>query len=303
MRHIFAAVFAAIFFACSVCSAYAPEGKLIVTMLDVGQGDACLIETPTQNVLIDTGDAKSDLVAQLQSAGYEHFERVILTHPHADHIGGIRSILDNFAVDEISDNGVVSNSPLYSDYHSADVKFSSLHTGDEVDLGNGVKFRVLYPTPAIVSAINSGSQKIKFNDTCIVGKLTFGDFSMLFAADAEKFTEDYLVQHFQSQLKANVLKAGHHGAKTSSTPDFVAAVAPDYVFISAGRDNSFGHPHKQPLATFRENFVLPTNILCTRFNGSVRVESDGKNFVVLVEEDNDWVVDYSREIVTVTRLD
>ena len=306
MRKIFTAVFGLLFFICSsICSAYAPEGKLFVTMLDIGQGDAFLIETPTQNILIDTGDVdqRNKLVDKLKGAGFEHFERIILTHPHSDHIGGVSAVLKNFTVDEISDNGIVSKSPLYTDYHSADVKFSTLKTGDIIDLGGGVKFKVLYPSQAIVRDVNAGNQKSYPNNESIVGKLIFGDFSMLFTGDAEKFVEETLYQTFNTELKSTVLKAGHHGSKTSSTADFVSVVAPDYVFISAGYKNKFGHPHKESLKTYREFFVLPEKIFCTAFNGSVRIESDGKNNIVLVEHESDWVVDYTNQIVTVTRLD
>ncbi|MBQ7454385.1 MAG: MBL fold metallo-hydrolase, partial [Selenomonadaceae bacterium] len=96
MRKIFAAVFGLLFFLFSnICFAYSPEGKLFLTMLDVGQGDSFLIETPTQNILIDTGDvdAREKLVAKLQNLGVTRVEKIILTHPHADHIGGIEKLL------------------------------------------------------------------------------------------------------------------------------------------------------------------------------------------------------------------
>ena len=274
MNKIFAAVFAAIFFICATCSAYAPEGKLFVTMLDVGQGDAFLIETPTQNILVDTGgvDSRKKLIAQLNELCIERLERVILTHPHADHIGGIRAVLDNFAVDEIFDNGFKSRSPLYKDYRNADLKISTLKAGDVLQFGDGVKFNVLTPNPLVTFA--------NVNNQSIVAKLTFGDFSMLFTADAEKSLEDFLTDY---DISATVLKAPHHGSKSSSSADFIANVKPEIVLISAGKNNSFGHPHKSTLRTYRENFILPQNIYCTAFNGRVRVESDGFNKAVITD--------------------
>lgn len=297
MKKIFAIVFALVMFVCNAAQAYAPDGHVYITTLDVGQGDATLIETPAQNVLIDTGDVgtRTKLVSMLQTLGVDHIERVILTHPHADHIGGVAAVLENFPVDEICDNGIKSPSPLYKNYRAADVKFTNLKCGDVLDLGGGVKLRILHPNP-----VNFSRNQ---NDNSIVGKLTFGDFAMLFMGDAEADTERNLCETFHAALKSNILKVGHHGSKTSTTSEFLGDVAPDFAIISAGRNNSFGHPHKETLSTLRENFVLPTNILCTRFNGSIRVESDGKNFFVIAEDAADWVVDYSGEIVTVTRLD
>ena len=145
MDRIFAAVFGLLLFFCSVCNAYAPEGHLYVTMFDVEQGDSFLIETPAQNILLDTGDVstRTTLVDKLKAAGITRLERIILTHPHADHIGGTRAVLDNFSVDEILDNGQSSPSPLYRDYRTAELPFNSLKAGDILDCGGGVKFKVL----------------------------------------------------------------------------------------------------------------------------------------------------------------
>ena len=275
MNKIFAAVFGLLFFICASCSAYAPEGKLFVTMLDVGQGDAFLIETPTQNILVDTGGVatRNKLVAQLNELCIERLERVILTHPHADHIGGIRAVLDNFTVDEIFDNGFKSRSPLYKDYRTADLKISTLKAGDVLQFGGGVKFNVLNPHPLVkFDSINNQS---------IVGKLTFGDFSMLFTADAEKSLEDFLTDY---DISATVLKAPHHGSKTSSSMEFLQAVNP-------------------ALRTYQENFILPQNIYCTAFNGRVRIETDGFNKAVMVETENVWVDEDTGESVTVVRID
>ena len=302
MNKIFLAVFGlCFFFICNICSAYAPDGQLYITALDIGQGDATLIETAEQNILIDTGDVdnRDNLIQQLNEAGITRLEKIILSHPHADHIGGIQAALENFPVDLIIDNGIISASPLYVEYRQAPTKFSSVVSGNVIDFGGGVKFKIFAPSKAMVDAVNSGAERSYPNNESIIGKLTFGDFSMLFTGDAEKKLEESLFDAYGFQLKSTVLKAPHHGSKTSSTSDFVAVVNPTYVIISAGKANKFGHPHKKPLATYRENFVLPENIFCTRFNGVIRIETDGKNHVVTVERDNDWVVDYTKEKITV----
>ena len=295
MKKFFAVImFVAVLVFNFTCAAYAPDGRLFITMLDVSQGDAFLIETPEQNILIDTGDVKTrkQLVELLHACGIERLEKIILTHAHADHIGGVRAVLNNFPVDEIADNGFKSNSPLYRDYRTADVKFSALQDGDILDLGGGVKFIVLAP--------NKLFRFDNVNNQSVVGKLIFGDFSMLFTADAEKQLEDLLCDR---DIKATVLKAPHHGSKSSSSADFIANVKPEFVFISAGKSNKFNHPHKQSLRTYRENFILPENIFCTAFNGSVRLETDGTNKLIMPERATDWLEDYSGEIISVVRLD
>ena len=263
-------------------------------MLDIGQGDAIVIETPEQNILIDTGDVKNRnrLVEQLQDLGIERFERVILTHPHADHIGGVQAILENFDVDEISDNGKPSKSPLYKKYHTADVKFSTLKAGDILDFGSGVKFKILLPAPPV--------DFDNINNQSVVGKLIFADFSMLFTGDIEADAEDFLLD---SDIQATVLKAPHHGSKSSSSENFIANVKPEFVFISAGYKNKFGHPHKKSLRTYRESFILPEKILCTAFNGNIRLETDGFNKIITADNDLNWCDDYSGEFISVIRLD
>lgn len=293
MNRILAAVFGLLLFFFNTCSAYAPAGRVYVTQFDVGQAEAFLIETPTQNILLDAGNDNGTLVSKLQEAGVERLEKIILTHPHVDHIGGVRAVLDAFAVDEIIDNGYASTSPLYLDYRQAPVTFSSVQAGDELDLG-GAKFKVFAPDPRLTT--------YKINDRSIVGKLTFGDFSMLFTGDAERRLEEWLSNQYPSELRATILKASHHGSKTSSIADFIGRVSPTYVLISAGLNNSFGHPHTRPLRTFREFYVLPENIFCTAFNGSVRIETDGLNLIIFPSRVSDWVEDYSGEVIAVTRI-
>lgn len=295
MNKVFAAVLGLLFFLCSVCSAYAPAGRLYVTMLDVGQAEAFLIETPTQNILIDTGSVESrqSLLNQLSASGITRLEKIILTHPHADHIGGVRAVLDNYDVDAIIDNGYASTSPLYKDYRKANVTFTTATAGDIINLG-GATFKVFAPSSSFTA--------YKINDRSIVGKLIYGDFSIMFTGDAEKNLERWLEGTYQNQLQATILKAAHHGSKTSSTEEFIDRVSPTYVLISAGLNNSFGHPHKRPLRTYREFYVLPENIFCTAFNGTVRIETDGKNYLILPTTAQDWVEDYTGEVITVTRL-
>ena len=123
---------------------------------------------------------------------------------------------------------------------------------------------------------------------------------MLFTSDIESDAEEFLLD---SNIQATVLKSPHHGSKTSSTADFIVNVQPQFVFISAGLNNKFGHPHKKTLRTYRENFILPENILCTAFNGNIRLETDGFNKIITADNDLNWCDDYLGEFISVIRLD
>ena len=288
------------------------KGNLKISMLNVGQGDAILIQTGKQTVLIDTSDTdeRDLLVKELEKFSVTKIDKLILTHPHADHIGSAKALinpskkelnanpyLEKISVAEVYDNGIASTSPLYKSYMKAidakGITHNALKVGDTLDFGNSVKFNVLYPTPELVAAVNDG-QKSDPNNESVVGKLTYKKFSMMFTGDAEKEAEAAILANNKAKaLKCDVLKSGHHGSYTASTKDFVAAVNPSYVLISCGpeeeRRNTYGHPHLEPLENYLEQGIDKKNILCTRWNGTITVISDGKNFSVQSEDNEDWV--------------
>lgn len=289
IKKIFAAVLGLSLFLCSICAAYAPPESMYVTMLNVGQGDAFLVETPTQNILIDTGDvtAREQLIAELKKAGVTRIEKIILTHAHSDHIGGVMAVLKNFPVDQIIDNGFYSTNPLYKKYHAANVKFSSLRAGNVLDLGGGVYFEVLWP--------NSKVDYTNINNQSIVGRVVYEDCSVLFTGDAERAVEKELLENDLQDIQATVLKAGHHGSRSSNSSKFVKTVKPQYILISAALGNPYGHPHRQPLKNFLK--VVPSeNIFCTAFNGTVRLEFESGDECEACPEINiDWVDAYLEE--------
>lgn len=289
IKKIFAAVLGLSLFLCSICAAYAPPESMYVTMLNVGQGDAFLVETPTQNILIDTGDvtAREQLIAELKKAGVTRIEKIILTHAHSDHIGGVMAVLKNFPVDQIIDNGFYSTNPLYKKYHAAKVKFSSLRAGNVLDLGGGIYFEVLWP--------NSKVDYTNINNQSIVGRVVYEDCSVLFTGDAERAVEKELLENDLQDIQATVLKAGHHSSRSSNSSKFVKAVKPQYILISAALANPYGHPHRQPLKNFLK--VVPSeNIFCTAFNGTVRLEFEsGDECEACPEVVIDWVDAYLEE--------
>ena len=280
------------------------KGDLKITMLNVGQGDAFLIQTETQNILIDTSDIdeRSKLVAELDKAGVKNFDKIILTHPHADHIGGLEKILkdSNYSVGEIFDNGVASTSKIYLNYMNLikdkKIKHSTLKTGDNLDFGGGVKFEVLYPTSELVKAVNDGKQKTDPNNESVVGRLVYKNFSMMFTGDAEKIVESNLwADNDSKKLKSVILKSGHHGSYTASTENFLSVVQPEAVLISAGEPtdkrggNTYGHPHVEPLENYLKAGIDEKNIFWSWKNGTVIIKTDGKNYSIEPEVEEDWV--------------
>lgn len=281
------------------------KGDLKITMLNVGQGDAFLIQTKTQNILIDTSDIdeRTKLVAELDKAGVSTFDKIILTHPHADHIGGLEKLLkdEKFTVKEVYDNGIAATSKLYLNYMKEikadkNIKHATLKTGDVLDFGGNVKFEVLYPTAQLVKDVNDGKQKTDPNNESIVGRLVYKNFSVMFTGDAEKLVESSLwADNDAKKLKSTILKAGHHGSYTASTENFLSVVQPEVVLISAGEPtdkrggNTYGHPHVEPLENYLSAGIDSKNIFWTWKNGTVTITSDGKNFSVQSENKEDWV--------------
>lgn len=280
------------------------KGNLKITMLNAGQGDAFLVQTSKQNILIDTSDTdeREKLIAELEKTGVTTFDKIILTHPHADHIGGLEKLLkDNkYTVKEVCDNGIASTSKLYTGYmkllKQQKIKHTSLKVGDVLDFGDGVKFNVLYPTKDLVDAVNNGNKKTDPNNESVVGRLVYNNFSMMFTGDAEKEVESNIwADNDAKNLRCNILKAGHHGSYTASTENFVKTVNPEYVLISAGEPtdkrggNTYGHPHKEPLENYLANGIPAKNIFWSWKNGTVIITSDGKNFSVKPEVEEDWV--------------
>lgn len=261
--------------------------NLVVKMLNVGQGDAILIQTSEQTVLIDTSDIdeRDKLRRELTKAGVKKIDKVILTHPHADHIGGMEVVLDEFEVKEVYDNGMPSTSKIYLNYmkklKAKGIDHKALKAGDVVDFGGGASFHVYAPTEAHQQEGRQKGYKHDPNNESVVGKLVFGEFAMMFTGDAEKKEEEPIVGGFGTDLKAQVLKAGHHGSKTSSSKEFLRAVQPETALISCGAGNDYGHPHKETMKKYK---ALHLKIFETDKNGTITVSTDGKTYIVTPEQ-------------------
>lgn len=275
-----------------------------VRMLNVGQGDAILIQTDKENVLVDTSDVdeRDKLMIELRKAEVERLDKLILTHPHADHIGNAAYLisLGTIKVKAVYDNGAVSTSKFYQNYlaecRNRNVVHSTLKATDKIFLDDDAYLEIFSPTLEKISLANNGGRRDPNNES-IVGKLVCKNFSMLFTGDAE-FVAEADILAAGDDIKCDVLKAAHHGSKTSSSVNFLRKVNPKYVLISAGEPtskrggNTYGHPHASVLQSLLHIGVKPENIFWTHKNGTVTVESDGESYSVYPEIKSDWVKNY-----------
>src|SRR5262245_26883765 len=262
---------------------FVTQGRLQIYALDVGQGDSSLIITPEgKSVLIDAGppQAGDEVVAALRKRDVQSLDLAVTTHPHADHIGGMRQVIENFGVKNFLDSGQVYASKEYERMlraiHEKGIRFIEAKKGMKFDLDSGVKLEVLNPQGAgqwITEVRRGGSVE---NANSVVLRLTYGNFSMLFTGDAETETENLMMES-GVPLHAQVLKVGHHGSRYATSSRFLEAVAPEAAIISCGAENRYGHPAKQTLDRLQKAGV---KIYRTDLNGEIAIVSDGNTFEI-----------------------
>ena len=254
------------------------RGILTVAFLDIGQGDAIFIEAPNGNqMLIDGGPPKAVLSAlrRVMSFYDRTIDMIVVTNPDKDHMAGFIDVLESYKVGMVVEPGTVGASVEYKVFEQLvreeRAKKSIALRGQTIwlDKKHGVGFQILFPDRNI-----SG---LATNDGSIVGRLVYGDTSIMFTGDSPENVEHYLVSLDDKNLKSDVLKVGHHGSRTSSSEEFVGFVSPTYATISLGQGNSYGHPHKETLDTL-EKFDIKT--LRTDQQGTITIESDGENIEV-----------------------
>lgn len=248
---------------------------LKVAFLDIGQGDSIYIEAPNgKQMLIDGGPDATVLsrLAQVMPFGDRSIDIVLATHDDADHIGGLPSVIDHYAVTDIVQNGVTSETQTYkslqaeAEKHNLKKIIARRSMRITLDSKAGVYFDVLFPDRDMSSATS--------NDGSIVGKLTYGTESFMFTGDATKFSELMIMQYGNTEaLHSQVLKLGHHGSRTSSSELWLEAVHPDVAIISAGLHNRYGHPHQETLDRLA---ALHIPFLATYQLGTIVFQTDGK---------------------------
>ena len=230
-----------------VFSRESKNGMLTVAFLDVGQGDAIFIETPNgTQILLDGGPNKKVLreLSELMPFYDRSIDMIITSHPDMDHIGGVPDVLERFEVEHIMIPGVGSDTDVYEEMISTvqekNIEILYARRGRiYLDEDHGVYLDILFPDRDV-----TGFDK---NLASIVAKLVYGDATFLLTGDSPKSIEEYLIGLDPAALDVDVLKLGHHGSKTSTSEDFLGYTSPNYAIISAGKDNSYGHPHQEVL--------------------------------------------------------
>lgn len=255
-------------------------GKVLsVYAIDVGQGDSLLIVTPEKKViLIDAGPNKygEKVVAFCRKLGISNIDLFVASHPHADHIGGVRDVLNAIPVRNFLDSGQEHPTATYTKMlETVKEKVGKLtiaKAGQKFNLDNGITLSVLGPHLPWLTNV-SGSE---INANSVILRLEYGKFSMLFTGDSEDETEARLIED-GANLKATVLKVAHHGSRYASKDNFLRRVQPEAAVVSCGMDNDYGHPNQSTLDRLR---ALKVNVYRTDLQGDITISSNGEEFTI-----------------------
>lgn len=221
------------------------EPKLTFAMLDIGQGDALFIESPTGlQILVDGGRDKKTLseLSKLIPFYDKSIDMLIITNPDLDHIGGFLDILKNYKVDAVFEPGTYNDSTIYKniekEIESKEIKRILARAGTRIDIGGGAYIDILFPDRDVSIWDN--------NDGSVVARLVYGESTIMLTGDASNSTEEIVIKS-NKELESDILKIGHHGSRTSTSKEFLEKVSPKYALISSAKGNSYGHPHGEVL--------------------------------------------------------
>lgn len=254
------------------------KGKLEVIFLNVSQGDSILIKIPDeQNILIDGGPDNTviEKLGEYLPFYDKEIDLIILTHPHDDHVTGLVEVLKRYQVKKILMTGVLHTAPNYLAFlkqiKGQNVAVETVNKFQNISLGENLSLELLYP-----SSDFSGLKVENLNNTSIVAKLVYGSTSFLLTGDAEEEVEKELISN-KTDLKADVIKIGHHGSSTSTSEEFLKIVNPQYSIISVGAANKFNHPSLRTINRLEKNGI---KIFRTDEKGDIILISDGSNITI-----------------------
>ena len=248
---------------------------LKVHYLDVGQGDSIFIELPNnETMLIDAAESyqSENIINYLKNLNYQKIDYVIGTHPHTDHIGGLKDIINTFKIGKIYMPKVVSTTKTYESLLMAikdkNLKINTAKAGTSIIDTDTLKINILAPNNDTYTELNNYS---------VVTKITYGTTKFLFMGDAEKLSENEIKEN----VTADVIKIGHHGSNTSSSINFIKKVNAKYGIISVGLINKYNLPKEETIKNWENS---GTKIYLTSINGTIRAISDGTNIKIESEK-------------------
>lgn len=248
---------------------------LKVHYLDVGQGDSIFVELPNnETMLIDAAESyqSENIINYLKNLNYQKIDYVIGTHPHTDHIGGLKNIINTFEIGKIYMPKVVSTTKTYESLLMAikdkNLKINTAKAGTSIIDTDTLKINILAPNNSTYTELNNYS---------VVTKITYGTTKFLFMGDAEKLSENEIKEN----VTADVIKIGHHGSNTSSSIDFIKKVNAKYGIISVGLNNKYNLPKEETITNWENS---GTKIYLTSTNGTIRASSDGTNIKIESEK-------------------
>lgn len=282
-------------FSLAGCELFTPKEVIIadedtalrVHFIDVGQGDSTLIESDGEFALIDAGekDYGNTVLNYIKSRGAKKLKYVIATHPHSDHVGGLSKVIngidtENFITAE-TDQRTSTWLKVLKAVDKNDVNFIDAEVGARYTVGKAA-FTILAP---------QGGHYNGYNNYSVVTMLQCGKIRFLLTGDAEKESEKEMLDAGED-LRADVLKCGHHGSSTSSTAAFLKAVNPSYAVISCGKNNDYGHPHKETLKKLK---LMNVTYLRTDVEGTIIAATDGKYLNFKTERNKAKIPTYSAD--------
>lgn len=249
---------------------------LTVSFIDVGQGDAILIQTPDgHEMLIDGGPDAGVLreMGKLRSFFDKDIDVVVASHPDLDHIGGLVDVFNRFNVQTFIETTNINDTPAAAALAAAAEKEDAVHiyaeAGQIIELGEEVYVQILAP---------SGDEaNWPSNNASIVLRIVYGEVEFMLTGDLPAEIEDHLVDLYGNQLESDVLKLGHHGSKTSTSEAWLDAVSPRFAVVSAAIDNRYGHPHQEVM---QRVFARDIETRHTGTDGTVTFQSDGKSIII-----------------------
>jgi competence protein ComEC len=251
---------------------WSPPGGLRLTVLDVGQGDAILVEAPGAAVLVDQGPPEADVAAQLRRLGLRSLTAIVLTHPQRDHIGGAASVIRRLRVATVLDPALAVRGPEYDDAIAAarerGVPVVEIRAGDTFRIGR-LRLDVLWPADAGLP-----SEDPNLNATVI--HVRFGGTDALLTADAESDVTRRLPLR-----PVEILKVAHHGSEDQGLPELLRALRPSLAVVSVGEGNDYEHPRPETLAALGAAPGLTT--ARTDLDGRIVIESDGRGITLRAE--------------------